>query len=319
MARNDQIRLMAKVARMYHTQSLRQVQITERLSIHQSTVSRLLKKAQEIGMVRTSIATPPGIYPEMEDALEARFNLNQAVVVDCVSTNEEQLARDLGAAGAHLVESSVQPGQVIGISSWSSALFEMINSMQPSKEGVGTTVVQILGGLGDHTAQMHATYLTQRLATLLSGTPVLLPAPGITRSPEARRVLLREDYVQEALALFDQLDTLLVGIGSVEPSKLLASSGNTFSSEELAQLAKKGAIGDICLRYFDSNGVMISSPLLDRIIGIKANQIKKTKRVIAIAGGARKLKAILGVLKGHWVNVLVIDRKTAQAILDKTE
>ena len=171
MARKDQIHLMAKIARMYYTQSMRQVQITERLSIHQSTVSRLLKKAQAMGMVRTSVVTPPGVYPEMEDALEARFDLHQAVVVDCVSTNEGQVARDLGSAAAHLVESSVQAGQVIGISSWSSALLEMINNMQPAKIGSGTTVVQILGGLGDHTAQMHATFLTQRLAGLLGGTP----------------------------------------------------------------------------------------------------------------------------------------------------
>jgi DNA-binding transcriptional regulator LsrR (DeoR family) len=319
MARKDQIHLMAKIARMYYTQSMRQVQITERLSIHQSTVSRLLKKAQAMGMVRTSVVTPPGVYPEMEDALEARFDLHQAVVVDCVSTNEGQVARDLGSAAAHLVESSVQAGQVIGISSWSSALLEMINNMQPAKIGSGTTVVQILGGLGDHTAQMHATFLTQRLAGLLGGTPILLPAPGITRSAEARRVLLREEYVREAVELFDKIDTILVGIGSLEPSPLLASRGNTFTKEELTQLAKKGAVGDICLRYFDRKGNMIESPLFDRIIGIKASQIKRTKRVIAVAGGNRKLAAIQGVLRGRWVNVLVIDRKTAQSILESPE
>ena len=47
MARNDEIRLMTKVARMYYAQSIRQKEITERLNIHQSTVSLLLKKAQK--------------------------------------------------------------------------------------------------------------------------------------------------------------------------------------------------------------------------------------------------------------------------------
>lgn len=317
MARKDQVRLIAKIARMYHVQSLRQVQITERLGIHQSTVSRLLKKAEEMGLVRTTVATPAGIFPELEDALESRFKLRQAVVVDCVSTNEEQIARDLGAAVAHLMESSVQAGQVIGISSWSGALFEMINSMQPVKEGAGTKVVQILGGLGNPTAQMHATYLTERLAALLSGTPILLPAPGITRTAEARRILLREAYIREAIEHFDHLDTLLMGIGSIEPSKLLASSGNAFSASELAQLAKKGAVGDICLCYFDAEGAMISSPLLDRVISIKAAQIKKVKRVIAVAGGPRKLAAIRGVLRGNWANILVTDRKSAQGVLEE--
>ena len=131
--------------------------------------------------------------------------------------------------------------------------------------------------------------------------------------------MLREEYVREAVELFDKIDTILVGIGSLEPSPLLASSGNTFTKEELTQLAKKGAVGDICLRYFDRKGNMIESPLFDRIIGIKASQIKRTKRVIAVAGGNRKLAAIQGVLRGRWVNVLVIDRKTAQSILESPE
>ena len=87
MPRNDQIRLMTKIARMYYEQSIRQTQITERLNIHQSTVSRLLRKAEQNGIVRISVITPQGIHPELEEALESRFELSQAVVVDSVSDN----------------------------------------------------------------------------------------------------------------------------------------------------------------------------------------------------------------------------------------
>ena len=92
MARNDEIRLMTKVARMYYSQSIRQTEITERLNIHQSTVSRLLKKAQQAGIVRISVTVPNGIHAELEEALESRFDLKEAIVVDSVSNNEDQIA-----------------------------------------------------------------------------------------------------------------------------------------------------------------------------------------------------------------------------------
>ena len=319
MARNDEVRLMTKVARMYYSQSIRQMEITERLNIHQSTVSRLLKKAQQAGIVKISVTVPNGIHADLEEALESRFDLKEAIVVDSVNNNEDQIARDLGAAAAYFLEQAIKPGEVIGISSWSAALLEMINAMHPSKGSAESKVVQILGGLGNPAAQTHATHLTQRLASLIGGSAILLPAPGITTSPEAKRVLMKESYVREATELFDHVDMVLVGIGAVEPSKLLASSGNVFSAQEQAQLQKLGAVGDICLQFFDAAGTPVKTPLSERVIGITLPQIKKARRVIALAGGKRKTNAILSALVGRWVNVLITDRYTAKAILDITK
>lgn len=318
MARNDEIRLMTKVARMYYSQSIRQAEITERLNIHQSTVSRLLKRAQQAGIVRISVTVPNGIHADLEDALESRFDLKEAIVVDSVNNNEEQIARDLGAAAAYFLELAIKPGEVIGISSWSAALLEMINAMHPSKGSAESKVVQILGGLGNPAAQTHATHLTQRLASLIGGSAILLPAPGITSSPEAKRVLMRESYVRTATGLFDDVDMVLVGIGALEPSKLLASSGNVFSSQELSSLQKQGAVGDICLQFFDAAGTPVRTNLSERVIGITLPQVKKARRVIALAGGKRKTNAIMGALNGRWINVLITDRWTAKSILDAT-
>ena len=66
MARIDELRLMAKVARMYYRDGLRQVQITERLNIHQSTVSRVLKRAEREGIVHVALTMPSGLHPELE-------------------------------------------------------------------------------------------------------------------------------------------------------------------------------------------------------------------------------------------------------------
>jgi len=125
MSRLDEMRLMAKVARMYYDQGIRQQEITERLNIHQSKVSRLLKRARESNIVRISVTTPAGVFPELEDALETRFGLQEAVVIDSEG-GEARIVKDLGSAAAFYVETTLRPKMVVGISSWSRSLFAMV-------------------------------------------------------------------------------------------------------------------------------------------------------------------------------------------------
>ena len=177
-----------------------------------------------------------------------------------------------------------------------------------------TRVVQILGGVGDPSAEAHANRLTSRFADLVGGTPVYLPAPGVLGSAAAHRVLLADSYVREVTALFDQVTTALVGIGAIEPSKLLASSGNIFSAHELELLRKEGAVGDVLLRFFDADGKPVNTPLNERVMSMRLDQLGRVDRSIGVAGGARKYAAILGALRGGWINVLITDQFTARRL-----
>jgi DNA-binding transcriptional regulator LsrR (DeoR family) len=311
MARLDKLRLLAKVARMYYRDGLRQAEITERLDIHQSTVSRLLKRAETEGIVRVTLTMPSGLHPELEDTLQSAYGLKDAIVVETVE-QEDSIVRDLGAAAAFYLETTLKSTDVVGISSWSAALLAMVEAMHPSPRATGARVVQILGGIGNPGAEAHATQLTQRLANLLGGAATLLPAPGAVGSAEARRVMVKDRYVQEAMALFKSITVALVGIGAVNPSKMLAASGNVFSASELKSLSDRGAVGDICLRFFDASGAPVVTPLNDRVIAIELSDLKRADRVIGIAGGRRKLEAIRGALHGRRINILITDRRTAE-------
>lgn len=313
VARVDELRLMAKVARMYYVQSLNQQEITEKLHLHQSTISRILKRARSSNMVRTSVTTPPGTFAELEDALISNFNLKDAVVVDCPAESEATV-RDLGAALAYYIETTVKPGKNIGISSWSRSLFAMVDALHPGDYCLGGKVVQILGGVGKADSQFQAIHLAQRLAGNIGATPVLLQSPAIVGSPEAQRILSRDPAIQDASALFSHLDLALVGIGSMEPSKMLSHSGNFFAARELAELRKSGAIGDICFRFYDAEGKPVKSPLVKRVIGIDLVTLRSCKRVVGVAGGSEKVKAIRGALRGGYVDVLITDQHTATAL-----
>jgi DNA-binding transcriptional regulator LsrR (DeoR family) len=261
-----------------------------------------------------TLTMPSGLHADLEDALQTAYGLREAIVVDSVD-QEDQIVRDLGAAAAFYLETTLKARDVVGISSWSAALLAMVEAMHPSPRAAGTQVVQILGGIGSPSMELHATQLTRRLANLLGGVATLLPAPGAVGSAEARRVMLKDRYVQEAMALFKSMTVALVGIGAVTPSKMLAASGNVFSAKELRSLSERGAVGDICLRFFDAQGAPVVTPLDERVIAIELSDLKRVDRVVGIAGGRRKHAAIRGALRGRRINVLITDRATAERLV----
>jgi DNA-binding transcriptional regulator LsrR (DeoR family) len=72
------------------------------------------------------------------------------------------------------------------------------------------------------------------------GEARFLPVPGIVDSARAAKVLLQDSNVSNTLALFEKVTLALVGVGTLEPSSLVASSGNIFSKEELESLQNQG-------------------------------------------------------------------------------
>lgn len=317
MPRADELRLIARVARMYYEWDMRQSEIAKQLDLSQATVSRLLNRSKEEGIIRISVNLPKGVYTEMEEALVKKFGLRDAIVVDSLDDNEKLIQRDLGAATAYYLESSIRPNEVIGISSWSATLLALVEALHPLPRKPGIKVVQILGGIGNPSVEAHATRLTSRMAQLVNGDAVYLPVSGVLATEAARDILVADEVAQQAIRLFDYVTTALVGIGSIEPSPLLAQSGNIFAPQELELLRQANAAGDILLRFFDQNGNLVETGLEKRVISMSLEQLSKVSRAIGVAGGSRKYAAILGALRGHWINILVTDHFTARRLANE--
>ena len=320
MAHTDELRLMTKVARMYYERGLNQPEIATQLDLSQATISRLLKRAQQEKIVRITVSAPRGIYTDLEEELQKAYQLKAAIVVDCEQEDmDEYTLRNLGAAAAFYVESTIRRNEVVGVSSWSASMLATIEAMRPLPRPLGARVVQLHGGVGNPAAEAHANRLLNRLATLLHGEAKFLPAPGIVGSADAVPILLADQFVQETMAHFDSMTLALVGIGALEPSKFIASSGNIFSEAEMRVLCRQGAVGNICLRFYDAAGAPVSTPLNDRVLSMSLDQLRRVKRVIGIAGGRRKFDAIRGALRGNWINVLVTDRFMAERLVKEKD
>lgn len=315
MSRLNELRMIARVAQMYHVEGQRQADIAKHLRISQATVSRMLKRAQEEEIVRTTVVSPSGTYAQLEADLRSQFGITEAIVVECSEDREGAIMARIGEAAAHFIEATLQPGEIIGVSSWSETILKMVDNIHPMTSGKAKYVVQTLGGMGDPTVQMHATHLTTRFAKLTGADAYLLSAPGVAQSREAKLVLLSDSYVRETMDLFGKISLAIVGIGAVEPSGMLARSGNVFSSRELAAVSEAGGVGDISLRFFDDKGNAVKTPLDDRVIGATLEELSKVDRVIALAGGQSKTLAIQGALRTGVIDLLVTDKFTAERLV----
>src|SRR5580693_544080 len=99
------LRIITKAARLYYEEQLTQTEIAAKLGTSQVAVSRLLKRAEEYGIVRTTVISPPGAFAELEGLLEQRFGLSQMVIAEAARDTEEAVLSAIGSAAAQLVES----------------------------------------------------------------------------------------------------------------------------------------------------------------------------------------------------------------------
>jgi DNA-binding transcriptional regulator LsrR (DeoR family) len=307
----EEQRLLVKVSKMYYEEGLSQDDIILRLNLSRSKISRLLQQARDEGIVQITVNTPKHLFSELETRLEKLFGLYEAIVVEThAGDSQENIIRDLGIAAAGYLERSVGTTTTIGIS-WGSTLHGMVAALH-SNRLPKTKVVQIIGGLGQPEAEVHATDLCHRLARSLGSQLTLLPAPGIVSTEQARDVLMADLFIQRAMSMFDHLDIAFVGIGTPTPESLL---GSILSSTEMETLRQNGAVGDIALRFFDIQGQPVQSEIDQRVIGITFAQLKRTRRVVGISGGVEKFQSVLGALRGKLINVLITDSINAEKLL----
>ena len=301
---------MGRIAQLYFIEKETQSAISRRLNISQATISRLLKRAQEEDIVRITINTPRGTFPDLEDELRRRFGLDDAIVAEAGEETEDSILTAIGAATAHFIENSLREKEVIGLSSWSATLLRVVDALH-SPRIPAARVIQLLGGTGSPGAEKHATHLTLRMAQITEAVPQLLAAPGLTQTAEARAILIQDPFVRDTLDQFADITLALVGIGALEPSQMLADSGNRLSAAELRELGDMGAVGDMGLRFFDREGHQVRSSCDQRIIGIDLPELAAIPRVVAVAGGPRKVDAIRAAMLGGFLSVLVTDNHTA--------
>lgn len=315
MANNsEREEILAFVAEKYYLEDKRQTDIAEMIGLTRSAVSRMLTEAREKGIVEIVVHHPFRYDRELEEKLKRQLGLKHVSVVEVAKqTNYEDLRKQLGKAGARLLKKLIEPGYQIGIA-WGTTVQATIEAVEKTPIS-GTKVVQLVGVLGSTRHSYSAQTLVERLAYRIGGEGVYLYTPFIVENETTATSLLKDPSVEAAIAVGRQCDIALMGIGTTKPEFCSLYKGNHITKSELDTIRSASAVGDVCALYYEIDGSLAQVDFHQRRIGASAADLQHIETRLAVAGKLEKSEAILGAIKGKFINALVTDNQTAKRVL----
>lgn len=310
----DEEKLLIRIAEMYYQEDKNQSQIAKELNIHRTTISRLLKRSREEGVVQITINYDKSTSYSLEQTLEQRFGLTKAVVIPVApELSRQQKEHFLGKAASDYFLEYIKDGMKVGFS-WGHALAAMVEEMG-SRELKNVLCLPMIGGpSGKLASEYHVNTIAYAASKKLGCSALLIDSPAITETTELRTALMMNAFNQELSKLWQELEVAVFGIGSPSLSANDVWQG-FYGKEVIKDLETKGIAGDVLSRFFDTAGKSVKSSLDDRIIGLTMDQLKKVPQRIGIAESKEKVGSIHAALLGGILTTLVTTEETAKEIL----
>ena len=111
------------------------------------------------------------------------------------------------------------------------------------------------------------------------------------------------------------MDQAIVGVGTPSADATIVQMGY-LEAADARLLRDRGVVGDILGQFFDANGTVVSLPIHERRIGIELSDLASIPKVVGVARGLHKTEAILGALRGGFLDVLVTNELVALRLLE---
>jgi len=313
MTRYDEIERIVQIARQYYEQNLTQDEIANNFGLSRPTVSRMLKKALDDKIVFINIVDPFSRSSEYSDKLKNALQLKHCIVISGRVAEVNIARRNVALAAMRYLYEVVQAGDVIGIG-WGRTMYEIAENIEP-QSARDVLFLPMLGGIGQIKPSLQVHSIIQKISDAFGGKWMQYHVPGILDNKTLREQLLQTNNVQEMLQLWKKMNKAVVGIGESPLSSEIIFQDNVDDTEKNG-LVEKGAVGDICMRFFNQDGEAVQY-LKQDIMSIELEDLKRVPDVIAAASGEQKVAAIIGACRAKYINTLITDELTAMRVLER--
>lgn len=303
---SDSRTLLHTVARLHYEQDVSQRDIARQMSLSTATVSRLIRRAREEGIVRIEISE--FVEPDMLAARLAVALRLKHVALAPSAPEAGAMAAMAEPVGRLLREASLGPGRVLGLG-WGRTVWEVLQVGLPTFQG--TTTVPLSGGIPEAARHFQIGEFARLAAAQMQGNPKFVHAPYLL-SDEARLALVKDPVIRDSVCLWDRVDAALVGIGRPHGGDR-TSGGAALTPHDQAI---DHAAGDVLMRYFDADGAMVAWHGQQKLLAITTEQLRRIPLLIGLAVSPLKAVSIIGAARSGLINALATDSRTALKILD---
>ena len=293
---------MVLISNLYYKEKLSQQKIAKKLNISRPWVSKLLARAEELGIVKIEVLSPFTNNTAMENALIKKYNMKYVGVI--------QSSENVAFAAANYFISELRTKDVVGVG-WGKSVSNLIEKT-PSVYFPEVQLIPLSGSFGN-TLNVLPNYNTIQLAEKINGIAKVFHTPLVC-SKEEYHTLMSNKRTQQFIQLAEHANILLLGIGVFETS--IVPQYGILEPHEIEELKQKNALGDVSLKYFDKQGNVVETEKTKMLI--KADIVKASKNartVIGIAQGLNKVNIIDVALSLNLFHAFFTDEKTASALL----
>jgi DNA-binding transcriptional regulator LsrR (DeoR family) len=323
LSRPGELKQMVQCVELAYREGLSQKDVAATVGLSAATVSRLLKRAFDEGLVRVELTLPRA--HELEAELTQRFKLRDAVVV--VSGGRGDVKEELGRAAAGYFEKVGEHGMRVGLSC-GSTLYHTVRALRERRFRdlslyplSGENSLRLVDISPNTMVGMMAAKYRPHVAAFALPVQHLVSLREIERE---RRRLMRDPEVRTIYEAAQSVDIALCGVGMIgeaTPGFCALAESYGISVKRLRHL---GVVGEINYQPFDAAGEIVDQPelraVMRRLLSVDGARLqtlsrRDDRRIIAVAGGKDKLAAVRGALAGGFMNVLVTDETLAALLV----
>jgi DNA-binding transcriptional regulator LsrR (DeoR family) len=232
---------LTRMATLYYVDGQTQEELSQRFGISRATVGRMLKRAQELGIVEIRVQHHPTLTVDLERELIKRFGITRALLsVDHADPDKQRAI--LAGVVATWLERNLNESAIVAIGMGRNVSAVSEHAISTNRRAA--LFVCAIGGSYRGGETMNPDHICRRLASRFGGESQTLYAPAMVDDQALRATLLENDAVRQCLDKARRADLALIGIGDMSEESNMVRMG-WFSAQEINEAKRAGTVGDM--------------------------------------------------------------------------
>ncbi len=300
--------LIIKIAWKYYIEGMTQNEIAESLTLSRMKVIKYLDIAKANNIIQFKINLDKFVNMDLQNKIKKQYKLQDIYIVP--ASNNHSID-SLTKAAAQYIEDRITSDTMINVG-YGQAVSRTLGHLNISTK-YKVTFVSLSGGVRFYiptAVESSSDYYTNP-----NYNHYIMPAPLLVSSKQLAEQLIHEKPIKKIFEMIPYSTITIIGIGAVNERATIVKEGY-LNTNEMEIYKSMGAVGDLLSQFYDINGNVLDLKLHKQLISTDINLLKSLNHVVAVAGGLEKREAIIGALKGGYINVLITDEVLAKALLE---